>query len=142
MATPQDAELILKLYELRTEPLMREARKFVSSFNPASFDELAALHRDSGSEQNAYWRQALSYWEMACALVLRGAIDADLFTDCNGEHLFFYAKFTPFLEQYQATFGLPFMRQTAALIEKYPAARARYDATVARMEAGRKKPAN
>ncbi len=51
MATPQDAELILKLYELRTEATMREARKFLSrGFNAASFDELLALHRDAGSD--------------------------------------------------------------------------------------------
>jgi len=126
MATPQDAELILKLYELRTEPVLREARKFVGSFNPATFEELAAVQRESGTDRNAYWRQALSYWDMACAMVLRGAVDADLFLDCNGENIFYYAKFSPFHQQYQETFGHSFMRQTAALIEKYPAAQARY----------------
>jgi hypothetical protein len=134
MATPQDAELILKLYELRTEPVMREARKFVGSFNPMSFDVLAELHRDSGSVNNAYWRQALSYWEMACALVLHGALDADLFVAANGEPFFYYARFTPFLEEYEKTFGLPFMRNTAELIRKSPAAAQRYTATLARMQ--------
>jgi len=142
MATPQDAELILKLYEIRTEPVLREARKFVGSFNPATFDELAALQRDGGSQNNAYWRQALSYWDMAGAMVMRGAIDSDLFLDCNGENLFYYAKFSPFHQQYRETFGQPFMRQTAALIEKFPAYKARYEAALARMEAGRKRAAS
>jgi hypothetical protein len=126
MATSQDAELILKLYELRTEPTMREARKFVGNFNPATFEEFIAVQRDAGSQNNAYWRQALSYWDMAVAMVMRGAIDADLFLDCNAENIFYYAKFSPFHKQYQETIGQPFMRQTAALIEKYPAAQARY----------------
>ena len=138
MATSADAELILKLYELRTEPTMREARKFVGGFNPASFEELAALQRDAGSVNNAYWRQVLSYWDMAAALVLHGTLDADLFADCNGENVFFYAKFTPFLEEWKATFGMPFMGRTAKLIETIPALGARYAATLARMEAAKK----
>ncbi len=95
MATPQDAELILKLYELRTEATMREARKFVGTFNPATIDELLTLQRDGALQNNAYWRQALSYWDMAASFVLRGALDDELFADCCGEALFFYGKFSP-----------------------------------------------
>jgi hypothetical protein len=113
---------------------MREARKFVGSFNPMSFDVLAELHRDSGSTNNAYWRQAISYWEMACALVLHGTLDADLFVAANGEPFFYYAKFSQFLEDYEKTFGLPFMRQTAELIRKSPAASQRHNAALARMK--------
>ena len=112
---------------------MREARKFVGGFRPESFDVLAALQRDAGSTNNAYWRQVISYWEMAAALVLHGALDGELFVAANGESIFYYTKFTPFLEEYQKTFGQPFMRNTAALIEKVPAAKARYEASLARM---------
>lgn len=138
MATATDAEIILKLYELRTEEKMRVARAFVASFNPASFEDLAHLQRDAGSERNAYWRQVLSYWEMAAAFVLRGAVDAELFLDCNGENFFYYAKFTPYLEQWKQTFGQPFMSKTAMLIEKYPAMQERYTMMLARIEAGKK----
>jgi len=141
MATAADAELILKLYELRREPTMRAARNFVASFNPASFEELAALHRDSGSQNNAYWRQALSYWDMAAALVLHGALDADLFADTNGENVFFYAKFAPFHELYQQTFGNPFMAKTAKLIQSNSILQARYQGAVKMMEARRAKAA-
>ena len=126
MATPQDAELILKLYELRTEPVLREARKFVATFNPTTFDEIAALQRDSASQNNAFWRQTLSYWDMAAALVNRGALDADLFADCCPESLFYYAKFAPFHAQMHETFGVPFMRQVGMLVENSPAVAARY----------------
>ena len=138
MATATDAELILKLYELRTEATMRAARKFVAGFNPASFEEFIALHRDAGSDRNAYWRQATSYWEMASALVLHGALDADLFLDTNGEPFFYYAKFTPFFEEYFKATGQPFMPKFAKLLEKYPAMQQRYTMTLARLEAAKK----
>ena len=139
MATPKDAELILKLYELRTEPTMREARNFIATFNPANFDELLAVQRDQGSQNNAYFRQALSYWEMAAAFVLHGALDPELFNATNGESVYLYAKYTPYLEDYLKATGQPFMRQTAKLIETYPAFQQRYTMTLAMMEARRKR---
>jgi len=126
LATPQDAELILKLYELRTEATLREARRFVAAFNPATIDELLALQRDGRSQNNAYWRQATSYWEMAASLVNRGALDDELFSDNCGEALFYYAKFSPLHDAYKQATGQPFMRNVAALIEKSPAVAARY----------------
>jgi hypothetical protein len=127
MATPQDAELVLKLYELRTEPVLREARKFVATFNPKTIDELLALQRDSASQNNAYWRQALSYWDMAAALVNRGALDAELFADTCGESLFYYAKFAALHQEYEQANGSPFMRQVAIAIEKFPVIKEKYD---------------
>ena len=126
MATAQDAELILKLYELRTEPVLREARKFVATFNPTTIDELLTLQRDAASQNNAYWRQATSYWEMAASFVLRGALDAELFADCCPEALFYYAKFSALHDAYKEATGQPFMRQTGTLIEKFPAIAERY----------------
>ena len=133
MASAADGELILKLYELRTEPCMREARKFVAGFNPASFEEMIAVQRDAGSQNNAYWRQAMSYWEMAAALVLHGSLDAGLFVDSNGEPFFLYAKFAAFHEEWKKTTGVAFMRQTGILIEKNLAAKEKYDGFVKRM---------
>src|SRR5215469_5757402 len=76
MATVADAGLILQLYELRQEETLRRARKFmVFEFNPKTLEELRAVSRNPGSQENAYWRQTVSYWEMAASFVLRGAID-------------------------------------------------------------------
>ena len=138
MANVSDAELILKLYELRTEEKMRLAREFVMHMNPSGFEELAALQRAFGTPENGQWRQALSYWEMVAAFLLHEVLDLDLFLDTNGENLFINAKFTPYLEQWAQAFGQPFMRQTAKLIEAYPAVQERYTLTLARMEAQRK----
>jgi hypothetical protein len=128
MATAADAELILKLYELRREETMRKARRFmIFEFNPKTLDELRAVSRDTKSEHNPCWRQMLSFWEMAASLVLRGALDADLFLDSNVEGILIYAKFHHFHAETEKQNGNPFMGQTAALIAKYPSATARYE---------------
>jgi hypothetical protein len=128
MATATDAELVLKLYEIRREETLRKARRFlVFDFQPKTLDELRAVTRDATSVYNASWRQATSYWEMAASMVLRGAIDADLFLDSNVEGILLYAKFHHFHAETEKQSGNKFMKQTATLIEKYPAARARYE---------------
>jgi len=128
MATAVDAELVLKLYELRQEDTLRRARRFlVFEFNPKTVEELRVVSRDTRSEYNPYWRQAMSFWEMAASFVLRGALDADLFLDSSGEGILIYAKFHHFHAETEKQSGNPFMGQTAALIAKYPAAMARYE---------------
>jgi hypothetical protein len=123
MATAADAELVLKLYEMRREESLRKARRFmVFDFNPKTLEELRAVSRDVKSEHNPYWRQVVSYWEMAASLVLRGALDPDLFLDSNGEGILIYTKFHHFHVVTEKESGNPFMRNTAALIAKYPVA--------------------
>jgi hypothetical protein len=95
-----DAMVILKLYKLRGEPVMRAARKFmVSDFWPQNYDEFKALMTSFGTEQNAWFRQALTYWNMAAAMVLQGAVNEDLFFACNGEPYFLWAKFGEYIPQ-------------------------------------------
>jgi len=66
LSTNNDAELILKLYELRTEPTMREARNWITTeFWPNTAEEFFAVQRGRGTKENAYLRQVTSYWEMA-----------------------------------------------------------------------------
>jgi len=127
MATAQDAELILKLYELRREPRMRQARHWVMhDFNPKNLDELLALQRDFGADQNQMWRQVIGYWEMAAALVLHGALDRELFLESNGENLFMVAKFGLLNEEYARVAGNDgFMPQMSRLVDGYEPARRR-----------------
>ena len=130
MATTQDAELILKLYELRREPRMRQARHWVMhEFNPKNLDELLALQRDFGADQNQMWRQVIGYWEMAAALVLHGALDRELFLESNGENLFMVAKFGLLNEEYARVAGNDgFMPQMSRLVDGYEPARRRMQA--------------
>jgi len=119
----------MRLYDLRREETLRKARHFmVFEFQPKTLEELRAVSRDVKAQKNAYWRQAISYWEMAASFALQGAVDPDLFFDSNGEGILIYAKFHHFHAETEKESGNPFMRHTAALIAKYPAAAARYEA--------------
>jgi hypothetical protein len=100
----ESANLILKLYELRREETMRQARNYVFTFNPTSAEEyLAAM----GGPHSASVRMVTSYWEMACSFVVNGAIDATMFDDTNGEHVIVFAKIEPFLDDLRAKLGSP-----------------------------------
>lgn len=135
-AIPTDADLILKLYDLRREPVMRKARDFVGTqFWPKTYDEFKAVATAFGSEHNAYLRQVLTFWDMATAMVLRGAIDEDLFFECNGEPYFLYAKFKPFIEQTRKDFNSnDFMAHIEELANKTPASRERVKQVEARLK--------
>ena len=103
----QDALAILKLYELRGEPLMREARRwFFSSFSPSSGREIVALLL-SGERASAYYRMVASHWEVAAALVNHGGIDERLFLEANSEHLVVFARLQPFIAEIRETIGEP-----------------------------------
>ena len=93
-----------------------------------------------GTEQNAWFRQVTSYWEMAVAFVLHGALNGDLFLDCNGEPLFLYAKFRPFLAEARKV-NPNFLMHTERLIERYPAAQERVESMARALEARRTKAA-
>ena len=103
MATPvESANLILKLYELRREPVMREARSFFMGFNPTSVDEYMAGMMGPNS---GHIRMVTSYWEMACSFVVSGAIDTELFEASAGEHIVVFGKLEPILPQLREAMG-------------------------------------
>jgi hypothetical protein len=135
LATPADAEIILKLYELRTEAVMRQARAWmIFEFWPKTAEEYFAVAENYGDAHNPWLRQVVSYWEMAAALVLHGAVSAELFVDCSGEGLFLLAKYTPILESIREK-NPTFLIKTSELVSRFSAAAQRYEATLKRIEA-------
>lgn len=93
----EDANLILKLYDLRREETMRKARSwFIGEFHPASLEDIGTAAR---GENSPYFRMVTTYWDMACSLVSNGAIDEKMFNDANGEHVAVYCKLEPFIKQ-------------------------------------------
>jgi hypothetical protein len=138
LATPADAEIILKLYQLRTETVMREARAWITGeFWPTTVEEFFAVAGNPKHEHNAHYRQVITYWEMAAAMVLHGAVSAELFVDSNGEGFFLLGKFQPILDEIRArTPG--FMIKTSELINRFSAAAQRYELTLKMLEARRK----
>lgn len=106
MPTPfESAQLNLQLFNLRREPVLREARLwFVTEFNPNTLADAAAL---AGGERNAAFRMVISYWEMAASLVTTGAIDAEAFLAAHGEIVATLGKIYPILPELRAAFGEP-----------------------------------
>ncbi|MEZ4457993.1 MAG: hypothetical protein R2882_15825 [Gemmatimonadales bacterium] len=104
MPTPfESATLNLRLFELRREPTLREARQwFLIDFNPASFEEFVAIVR---GERNAAFRMVMGYWDMAASMVTSGAIDPTAFRAAHGEIYGTFSKVQPFLGQLREVTG-------------------------------------
>ena len=100
MATTEDAQLILKLYDLRRETVCRQARAWFIGWKPASAEEVSAVANGWGREDNAWLRQATSYWEMAFSIANSGAIDAELFAKNCGEGVLLATKCQWLKEKY------------------------------------------
>ena len=139
-ATHADAELILKLYDLRRESEMRKARNFVFNFWPETAQDITSIFMNFGSQENAWLRQVGGYWEMAASLVNRGTLNPDLFFDNNGEMFFVYAKFQPFLKELREAFQEPAMfANIDKLTQSTPEARDRLQRILARQAEWRSK---
>ena len=103
-----DAQIVLRLYDFRREPQMREARKWiVGEWWPQSIDDVLKVTNAFGTVENQHFRQVFSFWEMASSLVHRGALNGDLFDDWSAELYFCFAKMKPFLKQYREASGSP-----------------------------------
>ncbi len=101
-ATAVDAQIVLQLYDFRREAEMRKARAwFGGSFWPQSADDIIKVIQNPAAPENAWLRQVTGYWEMAAALVLRGALNEDLFFDTGGELWFTLAKVYPYLKEFR-----------------------------------------
>jgi uncharacterized membrane-anchored protein len=132
-ATAADAELCIKLYDLRREAEMRKARDFVNfHFQPKSAEDVVRLTQAFGTQENAWARQVFSFWESAASFLLNNVVQPDLFFAWNGEMVFVYAKYAPFLKDLRqamenpaflagvekAVNGSPEMRKRVAMLQK------------------------
>jgi hypothetical protein len=124
MSKAESAELILKLYDLRREATMREARNWMVSFFPESAaDIMQAMIK---SETSAFYRMVTSYWDMAASFVNHGAIDEEMFADAHGEHFIVFSKIEPFLPELRETMSSPNMlANLEKLIMRQPDAKER-----------------
>ena len=105
MSKVESADLILKLYDLRREETMRKARNWMFTCNPTSAEDMEKTMMDP--EVGGYLRMVMSYWDMAATLVAHGAIDAELFSETNGEQIGVFAKIEPFLGELRTKWEMP-----------------------------------
>lgn len=100
--TYQDADLILRAYELRRESVMRQSRDNINkSFWPKAYEEFLAITQPA-HDFNASFRQTSSYWEMMYGFVRHGVVHPELFMESNAEGLFLFAKIEQFLERFRS----------------------------------------
>jgi hypothetical protein len=142
----ESADLILKLYDLRREELMRKAREWYSrEFHPQSAEDVVHVLR---GEHSGYFRMVTSYWEMAASFVNNGAIDWKMFMQANpGEPVNVFVKLYPYLEELRSMFASKYddseafqhleqvvmelphaQEQLAERVEQFKEARARWEA--------------
>lgn len=110
--TAADAELIIKLYDLRREAEIRKARHWwLVTFWPESADDFMKVGMALGTQENNWLRQVAGYWSMVASLTLAGAVNQELVLDpsFSGEMFFIYAKIKPFLEDLRTKMKNPRM---------------------------------
>jgi len=106
-STYDDVNLILRLYELRREDRMREARAwFTSSYRAATLDEFNALC-PRGSDEHASFRQVTSYWEMVASFAGAGVLQKDVFFESGRELLVVWVRLEPLLAERREAFKDP-----------------------------------
>jgi hypothetical protein len=123
MSQFQDAQMILQFYELRRESRLREARSFVlGRFKAKTVAELHELC-PPGSEENAFFRQVLTYWDMVSAIVKRDVLEKELFFETNGEITAVWEKVRHLIPELRSEFNneafLENLEEVATLREAY-----------------------
>lgn len=122
MSTEHESMMgILKLYELRSEQTMRKARDwFAIGFHPESTQDILQV---LVGDHSADFRMVASYWDMAAAFVVLGAISDEMFNAINTEHVAVYAKLQPFLEELRAVPGIPpylYLKHLEPVVQRLP----------------------
>ncbi len=124
-ATKEDAQLLLELYDLRREKVLRRARDFVQ--NGCTFKNYGDFQKQyrNGSRKYNYVGMVLGYWDMACTLVAQGLINEELFNSTNFEHVGLWFKFRPLVEAWRKESKRPdLMRNLETIAVRHPAAAA------------------
>ena len=96
-ATYDDANLILKLYDMRREEKLRQARAwFTANFHCATMEEFNKIC-PAGSQENAYARQVITYWEMVASFIANGVLNEHLFFQSGMELLLVWERVKDFV---------------------------------------------
>ncbi len=123
--TAADADLLLRLYEIRRDPELRTARKwFLTDFRPSGWSDIKSRYL-SHSDEDRWFRMTISYWEMVGTLVNRGAIHRELFFDHTGEDIVTWERCKPWIAEARADIRPTYLYQFERLVTEHQAFRAR-----------------
>lgn len=120
MSKVESADLIMKLYDLRREDKMREARGWFVAFFPENTGEI--MQAMISAETSAKYRMVTTYWDMAASFINHGAIDEEMFSETHGEHIVVFSKIQPFLAELRETMGENYLKNLEKMIMKQPGA--------------------
>ena len=125
--TYADADLALKLYDLRREAEMRKARNFmIMNFQPQSAADALAVIQGFGTQENAWFRQVTGYWDLCSSMVNLGILHPDLFYASTCEPYLLTAKMEPYLTEIRKAMESPnFWLQIEKAVNSTEAGRAR-----------------
>ena len=123
--THEDAKLLLELYDLRREKVLRRARDFVQrDCKFKDFKDFKKRYPD-GSKQSRYVGMVLGYWDLACTLVMKGLLNEELFNSTNFEHVGVWFKLRPIVEAWRKEYQFPdAMRSLETVAGRHPLAAA------------------
>ena len=105
--TYEQAELQLKLFDLRRESRLRQARDWFANNYYANTLEEAMRLAPMGSEAGTFYMMVVSYWDQACAYLNHGLLHEDLFFETNGEFFFIWERMKPTIAEGRQRFSNP-----------------------------------
>jgi hypothetical protein len=107
--TYEEVNLMLRLYDLRREPRLRDARGwFVEHFHASSPEEVMQKY-PQGSQENTYIRMVISYWDMVASIVNRDLINDEIFFESNGEIWIVWDRMRSIVPTWRAAFKNPLL---------------------------------
>ena len=105
--TYDDANLILRLYEMRREDRMRKARAwFTAQFKVTTWEELQKL-APTGSDENASYRMVVTYWDMVASFITSGVLHKELFFQSGRELLLVWERVRDVLPEVRSRYKDP-----------------------------------
>ncbi len=127
-----DAELLLRLYEIRRDPELRRARQwFLKEFQATGWDEIGQRYL-THTDEDRWFRMTISYWEMVATLVNRGVLHEELFFDHTGEDVVTWEKCKPWIAGARASIRPSYLHNFEKLVERHLAFRAKLNAAMSR----------
>ncbi|MGH7143606.1 MAG: DUF4760 domain-containing protein [Planctomycetota bacterium] len=123
----QDAELVLKVYDMRREAVIRQSRTaLVALFQPKTYEEFFAITKFD-HPHNAAFRQVTGYWEMLYSFAKHGIVNPDFWAENNGEGIFLYTKFEAYIQRFRKETSPTAFDNTIWLIENSAEAKKRHE---------------
>ena len=106
-ATHEQVNLMLKLYDLRREPKLREGRDwYFQNFFVKNAEDVMRI-APFGSQENTYMRMVMGYWDMVAGIANRGLVDEELFFESTGEQWGVWERVKPTVAAFRTMFSNP-----------------------------------